>query len=74
MNNDNRLREFVASSSPADVRLLVNYLMGSAEEYLDTATRMAQEAPKDKARVIHYRSMAQAIFTLAERIQRERGS
>lgn len=72
-----RLKVFVSSSSPADLDVLDNYLTERADEYMDTARRIAHEAlktPANRARVVHYRSMAQALFALRERIQKERCS
>ncbi len=76
-DNKDRLKWLVVSSSPTNLQLLTNYLTDSANEHLDTARRIAQEAlntPTNKARVTHYRSMAQALFTVVEHIQKEQGS
>jgi len=77
MDSSNRLKVFVSSSSPADLDVLDIYLTESADEYMATARRIAHEAlntPNNKAAVQRYRSMAQALFALRERIQKERCS
>lgn len=72
-SSSSRLQIFVASVSPADIEVLVNYLAERADEYITTGRQIANSGGKEwRLRSVHHQSMAQALFSLADRINQEK--
>lgn len=68
-----RLTEFVASTDSATLSVLVNYLAERSDEYVKRGLDIAREGgPKWSQRAEHHRSMAQALYSLAETINKEK--
>jgi len=67
------LQYFIQHSAPDALDALVSYLAQRADQYIQTGQQVAIDGGnKWQWRAAHHRSMAQSLFTLADRINQER--
>jgi hypothetical protein len=67
------LQYFIQHSAPDALDALVSYLAARADEYIETSKIISDgSGQRTFLRAKHHLSMAQALFSLAERINQER--